>query len=1507
LTVKLATRLLGWIAGGLGIVLAISAVLVIVIVRSQPGHDFFLRVALGQATRLIQGEVSVGRLTSPGLLRGFTLHQVSINDTAGRPFISADSMRVRYSFSDLLRRHIVLVPVELWSPSVVIETLHGYERSNVERIVNGGPDGPGRVGPPTIEADPAAPVTTVLRQTEIHGGQLLLRLPIEGDAGRGRGLYEHREGEGEGDYRLLRFDQIDARIVEADLTGLDASGLFVRFENLSLVGWLLDEPLTISEMRGDLGIEGSSVRGDFDRLWLPGSEMSGRVSVHWGEAEGARIEADIEANVVDFADFRWLESRLPVGGGRMDFLVSGSMASPTWRVSDAVVAAGGSRITGNLGLDSDPQLRFVDTNLQLEPLDLGDLSPWLSEPLPFEGEVTGSLRFEGPMRRLRVGAEVGFQDVDREIPASAATVDGTVQLAGGFGVTELAIAVDPLHYGTVRAFLPSLELQGEGRARLRAEGQVSSVMQVSGELEHNIGVGRRSVISISGTVQPSREDATLALAATLEPLSLDGIASEMGRLLPVSGEVSGSIRAVGPVSDLLLSGTLSTPGGPLEVSTRLDLRVPSSSYQLEARFEDYQLDQLIVGVPDPTVLSGEVLVDGAGGALQELRGTASAILSDARIGTTEIAGLDVRLRAEGGRLRVDELNVRSPVLVATGSGDLALRDDQPDGTLSVLWASDSLSALRPAFLGEEVIARDTLTQLERDILRLDGIDPDTLGAVEQVALSGSAFGELTLRGSVRDLQGEGFVEIRDAGFGESSVARSRMDLTGSWRGRGNWAAESVLDFDSLAFRWLRFQKGRLGLSYASSGVGAFDLAVEGPSGETYVAEGMLEGDSLGVEVALSTLDVRSDTIAWTLDASTRVRVQGSSVSSERFRLLGFMSGQGSPPTTPSIEGTGVLDLNGESDFELTVSDVGLGGVGQLAQMEEFASGSMDLALAIRGPADLPQLDGQVIIRGLAVGGTALSRVEGRIAYQDLLLETDITGELNGQRLFYAEGFIPVDLGFGEVEERFPDGAIDLTVAADSLPASMALAFIESLEEVQGTLDGRIRIQGTAGDLRPSGEIHLADGGISIPGIGLRPSNLTVDLRVREDFRVEVYAQALAGAGAEVTGTIGLAEWTDPELDLVMATSGFQVVDRRDLTARIAGEVRLAGPFSAPRVTGSVEVERGELFLEEFIRGAEVIDLSDPRFFDVVDTMIVSGPSADSSQNAFLQNLLVDVDLSLEQDFWIRSQGLAQGMDIEIGGDLDVTFDRRARELRLSGSLTPIRGSYTQFGRAFDVQAGTIEFVGTPGINPSLSIQAAHRLRRGGTEPLNVIANVGGTLQRPQVTLSSDSQSPIPESDLISYLLFGRPSYALASGETSVVESAAAGLGGAVLSVGVSQLGSTFSRSLGVDYLSVSQAQQVGSLRSFRDPSRLFADTEIEMGRYIGDNVFLSVVLRPLTGPDSSRRTLPGTRVEWRFEQYWSLRGFLEDRLTRPGGSGFGELDNNFARVFGLSLFRDWGY
>ena len=1494
---RIAAGILRWVGGGILVLLVALAGFAFILLRTQPGHDLFLRAALPQAARFVNGEVRVGGLRSEGLLRGFTLRDLSVADSAGRSFLLADSLRIRYSISDLLRRNIVLVPVDIWGPRVVVETLHGDSRSNVGRIM-GSLDG-GR---------PGAGISVSLRQTTIHDGEVLIRLPVDGSALSGRGVHERLEGEGGGNYRLLQFRQIEARVSDADLLGPALNGQSVRFEQLAFVGQLLEEPFTVTELRGDFLWEGSSVRLDFDRLWMPASELSGGAKLSWGTPEGVNIEADIQADVLQFADFQWLEPRLPAGGGRLSLRVFGPLNHTAWRIVGADLEAQGSGVQGELGFDLGPEVRFADTELEFRPLHLRELAAWLPQPLPFEGAVTGALHAEGALDQLHLSGQLSFEDADRGIPSSTAVVDGTLQVGEELGASDFSVTIEPLRYGTVRAFLPDLELSGEGSASIRATGQLGSSVQMSGELEHE-GDGYRSQLSVSGTIQRTDEELTLALAATLDALSLDGLAAGLGRAFPVSGEVSGFVRAAGPISDLLLSGALITPGGPLEASARLDLRNPFSRYRVEASLEGFRLDQMDSRLPDPTVVTGEVLIDGAGIDPEDLRGTADLAIRDSRVGRAELAGLDARLRAVGGRLLVDELNLRSPVITVSGSGDLALREDQPGGRLSLSWAADSLSALRPILRGGEVIAADTLTQLEREILRLDGIDPDTLGAANQIALQGAARGEVILRGGVRDLEGEGFAEITGAAFGESSVMRSRADLKGNWRGAEDWIAEAIVGFDNLSLQRFEFARGSGRVSYGSSGVGDFDLSVEGLSAEIYAAEGALEGDSLGVEAVFRTLEIQLENEKWGLEMPTRVRLEASSIQTDELRLVGPSPGVGPEGAPASIEVRGTLDLERTSDFSMHVSGVDLGRLATVAQTERLPSGIVDLTVSISGPAGSPLMQGDVLVQDFALNGTALSRLEGTVQYEDLALQTLLTGDLNGRRLFTLEGRVPADLAFGEVEDRFPDRAIDLAVAVDSFPASTALAFLDALEEVEGSFDGQIRLQGTPEDLRPSGEIRLRGGGMSLPGLGLRPTALSVDLRVREDFRVDVQAQARAGGRAEITGTLGLANLTDPEFDLQLSASGFQAVDRRDLTAQIGGELTLTGPYSAPQVGGAVSVERGELFLEEFARGAEVIDLSDPRFFDVVDTSLVGvRPIAETAGNAFLRNLRVDVALTLEQDFWIRSQESTQGMDVEVGGDLDLTFDRPARELRLVGSLEAVRGSYGQFGRVFDVESGTVEFVGTPGIDPSLSIQAVHRLRREAAEPLNVIANVGGTLQNLQVTLSSDAQPPIPESDLISYMLFGRPSYALASGEISVVEGAAAGLVRATLSLGVSQLGSTFGRSLGVDYFSVSSAQQSGGFGAFRTPTGIFADTQIEMGRYVDENVFLAVTLRPLTGSGSLRRTqLPGARLEWRFRELWSAEGFLQDRLARLSAASFGELDNDFARVFGISLFREWGY
>src|SRR5206468_852946 len=82
-------------------------------------------------------------------------------------------------------------------------------------------------------------------------------------------------------------------------------------------------------------------------------------------------------------------------------------------------------------------------------------------------------------------------------------------------------------------------------------------------------------------------------------------------------------------------------------------------------------------------------------------------------------------------------------------------------------------------------------------------------------------------------------------------------------------------------------------------------------------------------------------------------------------------------------------------------------------------------------------------------------------------------------------------------------------------------------------------------------------------------------------------------------------------------------------------------------------------------------------------------------------------------------------------------------------------------RDFQVQRGTVRYFGTPDLNADLDIQAQHLVRPvDGGDEIPVIAKVGGTLLAPKLSLESAGSLRLSETELVSYLVFGRPSFSL---------------------------------------------------------------------------------------------------------------------------------------------------
>ncbi len=1517
-----------FLAGLLLLLVALGAFLAFLL-QTGPGQTLVLRAAVGQVERALQGRLEVGSIHSQGLLRGMTLREIAIRDDRGRPFLEADSVRVAYSVRSFFRRDIVLSPVDLWSPRVVLETLHGDDRSNLARIFGIEPppepvddeEAPEEAAPeetPIQEVPPVAeevepPALRVeLRGVAIHDGGFLLRSPVEGEPDP-RFLVEEVPGF-EGLHQVIRLREMEARLERAQVMGPAGERFQVR--TLSATVELFQDAFRIEDFRGEARRVAERLEVEAEQLWLAGTEADGRMALDWSDPDGGfALELALEVDPVRLEDFRWIEPRLPEGVGRFTLAAEGPLDRARFRVSDLELQTGGSRIRGRAGFDLGDPLRLAATDLEVLPLELSLLDPWLEEPLPVTGILRGRARVDGPFEALRVDGELTWSDPSLDLPESTVRAVGTVHLGDVPGVTQLSLTVDPLRYGALSAFLPDFPVAGEGSIRMEASGDLPGGLRFTADLRHGVD-GLESRVLALGSVRQEGDDLRLALDGTLEPLSLDGLSRATPLDLPARGDVRAQLRVEGPLRDLRVAGPVRTEGGPVEVDVRGNALALAEGYRVDATTSDLDLTAFLPELPTPSVVSGRIEVEGRGLDLETLEGTGFLSLTGSRVGELVVDRATARLEARDGLLRVEELDLASPLARLTAQGSLGLRgvaapgdpDDPPEGTLEVAWEVDDFQDLRPLLIGDTLIVADTLTELERQILLFDGVDPDALEETRGPPLEGRALGELVLRGSIPDLAFEGWARVEEVVWDELRIQEGHADLRGRASGRelrqaGGEVALGAPSWGRWSFKEVGVRGEYTPEEGGERGAGEVEAELLRTEGESYHLHARLAHDPEGLDAEIDALELNLDPVQWVLSAPARLRVEGGrfEVDDLEVRRPDLIATQ---PVRMRV--SGVLDLEGESRFRAEAEGVDLERLAGILQLDPAPSGALDLELDLEGPAESPRIDGHVLIRDLRMEDLRVDRVEGTLAYGDRLARTLLGVEQDGRRVLRLAGSYPVDLAFTGVEEgaRLGSREVDLVLSVDSLPAASLLAVLEVMEEVEGVFDGEMVFRGPPRELRPSGAIHLSGGGFSLPEVGVHPRDIRADLTVEADGVIRVDAEARARGTARVAGTVDLSDLTDPAFDLQVDASGFQAVERRDLEARVGGRVNLTGSYTRPRVTGDVRVEQGTVYLEEFIRTAEVVDLTDPSFFDVVDTTLVAvRPVVEAAQNPFIQNLRVDVDLAIQRDFWIRSREL----NVEIEGGLIVAFDRARRDILLVGTLGAPRGNYVAFGRQFQVQEGAVEFVGTPGLNPSLNIQAVHRLRRQGGEPLDIVASVEGTLLAPRVTLTSEAQPPIAQSDLISYLIFGRPSYALGSGETSVLEGAAGAGVSAVTGTIATQLSEVLARQIGLDFFTITQAQEADVAGLPQTLGGAFAATQVEVGQYISQNLFLALVLRPLRGIGGSQAQLPGARLEWRFADTWTLEGYVEDRFGRRGVYTFGEAGLQVSRIFGVELYREWGY
>ena len=1466
-------------------------VAVMVLARTPPGQEMVLDVLRERARTWLRADIGVTGVRSANLLSGATLSGIVISEPGRPPALTADSIRLRYSPWSLLRGDVNLAGLEVWNPTLVVERRPGEARANWSRILANPRDEAPTPNPRTGARD--AGTSAEMRDVSVFNGEVIVRLPATDPAGGG-GVAPDPGGAGL--VREHRFSEILGRLDEVRL-GPTERVLDVRA--LSLTGRVTEEPFEVADFRGRVRLRGNALAFDAERIALPETEISGAGVVAWDEEvrAGARLRAPAAA----LEDMRWLVPGLPSARGALELslMVGPDTTSLAFTSLDLRSADGG--LDGRLTLTLSSGATLLDGELGLRELGVSALDPWLDRPFPWRGALDGGVRMRGRPDDLEVSGELAAVPMLGRGAPSHLEFDGRVHLGPNPGVTAFSLASTAFHYGFLSGIDERLAIGGAGSLRVDAEGRLAGGIDFSASLAHAAAGLPQSDVTVHGTAGSRDGVPFVDVSGDLEPLSFTALrAYHPG--LPVTGEIRGTVRARGPLADLAMEVDLETPAGPLALNARFDARDVGRSYLAETEVRDFHLSRILPLLPEPTIVTGEVFVDGRGLAPGSVEAEVRARVASAAVGVVTVDSARSTLRLEAGAATLDTLHMATSLGTLNASGDLGLPGDGlPPGEVRVTLASESLNGLRPFFTTGPIIAADTLSRLEAELLRIEGINADTLPLLSDISVEGRLSAQATLRGVINRFTAVGTADIEDFRFRDNALRRAELDYRVEDLPGTDGRLTASIRADSLRVEARDFESATIDLELSRTD-GSLHADVGRSAEESYHARAAFEADSTGGVIHIDQLSADFAGGRWNLGGPTRL-----TWNPERFAVDDFSF------TRPGlggmrIEADGFISRrSGLADFELEVRDLPLERLTRVARLsaleERNLRGVVNLSFQASEAAGTPRMAAVFDATGPGYGNVDFSRVEGELRYLNRRISGRVEAWSEDAQVLSASGELAAALELERVPARFPEEPMDIDVVARDFPIAIVSRVIPGLEDVEGVVDGELRLAGPPADMRTNGELSLAGGALSVPALGVRYTDVEGVLRLARDARATLSASLRSGGPAQVAGLMHLRPLRDPTFDLAIEGSGFRAANRYDIEGVVSGRVNLTGTYRSPVAQGALDVEQGTLHLDEFARYQTIVDLADTTFFAAVDTTLLGVlPLIEAGQNPFLDNLTAEVDLRVQSDSWLRSRQ----MDMEIDGDLELEYDRGARRFVAAGELAAIRGSYHSFGRRFIVQEGTLEFIGIPGVNPNLDIQAVARLRAG-DDPLNVIANVGGTLVAPSVSLTSDAPTPIEEPELISYLVFGRPPALLGSGESSVLSGASEPFFTLGMGALADQLQQAVAQEIGFfDYFAISN--QRATQRLGPDPSLLgtLASTQIELGRYLWDDVFVSVDLVPVGTTTQTRTRLPNARLEWRFADLWGFESFAEDPLLRRGVLGVQQGGPAYAHSLGLFFYREWG-
>lgn len=938
--------------------------------------------------------------------------------------------------------------------------------------------------------------------------------------------------------------------------------------------------------------------------------------------------------------------------------------------------------------------------------------------------------------------------------------------------------------------------------------------------------------------------------------------------LPLSGNINGRVSLTGSPENapLTLNVRLELALGVAIVEGTVDLRGAEPAYDLTGRLLAINVNELLEPEVPPVFLSANFTLNGRGASAQTMHANMDlhGRFSGWRAGPRD--SLHAAFEIRSGQITIDTAVVRLASMTGRASGSWRFLAPA-SGAIGYQVAFEPITPFAPY---------------------LPGIgDEDGAGNIQLAGTASGQTGRLTFAGEasgsglrVGDWQAAALQGNYQFVLGP---AVPEIQFTGSARDLQTPTAGAyttvTAQFRLISPEFLLDVKGE------RVGTGALDIYADGRIPPTGAREVILHRARLDLGEEQWAL-LNPAVLTWSSERGSNVNIRNLDFREVDGAGRVFIDGRVRPPAS--------------ADFRIETVSFPVDELQRLLGRQPLIAGELALNATVRVTAGVPDIVGRFQLDSAIVQDVPFSALSGDIEYRNNQLTATAIAVVDtaGQLDLRAE--LPLDMRFGDstIIRMRDSGPVRITLVSDSIALAPFAVLSPELADVRGKMTANVSVTGTVQSPLLAGTFQVRDAAARLTRANQTYDSINAVLVLENQRAVIQEFVARSGGRTTASGTIEFADLNRPVFNITANLENFRAAGVEGQTAaEVSGQARLSGPVDDAVFTGEVELSDGYFPVPTVFSSPLDDDLAE---------LVLPGDTAKrrpSFTTRFLDNLRINgfVVRAGESVWFAMPDARAQ-----LEGELVV--NKRGEDYRVTGTLTGTRGQYTMRAgpivRRFDVVEAEVRFRGETEINPAINIVASRVIIDQAGRQIDIRVRVGGTMRSPSLALASPDAGNIPQSELLSFLLFGQSNI---------------GLTGGGLVPGQALVAETFwggftellSLELEDELIDAGVSFDIFQLR-FGNRIANLTEPSIVVGEEITDNVFLTVEsgLGALFGNEQTLGAWT-VRLEWRVHPTTTVRAGYE--VVNPGSALRGVLTAQPAirtrqdRQFTFDLTKRWSW